>query len=333
MKAWLSRDPGPAETLEIAEIAEPEPGEGEMKVAVRAVSLNYPDALTIEDLYQFKPPRPFVPGGEVSGVVESVGPGVTAFVPGDRIVTIAGHGGLAEHMICKADGMTVKLPDAVPFELGATMMMTYGTTIHTYLDRVNLKAGETVLVLGAGGGIGMSAVELAKAMGARVVAAVSSPEKREAVLAAGADECIVYPRGELDTAASRELAGQFKAACPKGYDVIYDPVGGDYAEPALRSIGWEGRYAVIGFTAGIPKIPLNLTLLKGCQVIGVFWGAWVGLNPEGFRKQMEMVFDLLAAGKLKPLISETFAFEDAPKALARMRGRGAIGKLVVTVAE
>jgi NADPH2:quinone reductase len=333
MKAWLSRDPGPAETLEFAEIAEPEPGPGEMKVAVRAVSLNYPDALTIEDLYQFKPPRPFVPGGEISGVVETVGQGVTAFAPGDRVVCIGGHGGLAAKAVCKDSGMVVKLPDAVPFELGATIMMTYGTTIHTYLDRVNLQAGETVLVLGAGGGIGMSAVELAKAMGARVVAAVSSPEKREAVLAAGADECIVYPRGELDKAASRELAGQFKAACPKGYDVIYDPVGGDYAEPALRSIGWEGRYAVIGFTAGIPKIPLNLTLLKGCQVVGVFWGAWVGVNPDKFRTEMQQVFDLLAAGKLKPLISETFAFEDAPKALARMRGRGAIGKLVVSVSQ
>jgi NADPH2:quinone reductase len=333
MKAWLSRTAGPAETLELAEIDAPEPGPGELKLRVHAVSLNYPDALTIEDLYQFKPQRPFVPGGEVSGVVEAVGEGVAAFAPGDHVVAIGGHGGLAEEMVCKADGMTVKLPDEVPFDLGATMMMTYGTTIHTYVDRVNLKAGETVLVLGAGGGIGMSAVELAKAMGARVVAAVSSPEKREAVLAAGADECIVYPRGDLDKAAQRTLADQFKAACPKGYDVIYDPVGGDYAEPAIRSIGWEGRYAVIGFTAGIPKLPLNLTLLKGCQVIGVFWGAWVGLNPEGFREQMRMIFDLWSQGKLKPLISEHFAFEDAPRALARMRGRGAIGKLVVTVGD
>lgn len=331
MKAWLSREPGPAETLELTDIPEPEPGPGEIRVAVKAVSLNYPDALTIEDLYQFKPERPFVPGGEISGVVEALGEGVTAFAPGDRVVAIAGHGGLTEKIVCKDSGMIVKLPDAVPFDLGATLMMTYGTTIHTYLDRTGLKPGETVLVLGAGGGIGMSAVELAKAMGARVVAAVSSPEKRDAVLALGADECLVYPRSDLDKAASRDLANQFKQACPKGYDVIYDPVGGDYAEPAIRSIGWEGRYAVIGFTAGIPKLPLNLTLLKGCQVIGVFWGAWVGLNPEGFRKQMEIVFDLLAEGKLKPLISENFAFEDAPAALARMRGRGAIGKLVVTV--
>ncbi len=333
MKAWLSRNPGPAETLELTEIEAPEPGPGELKVRVHAVSLNYPDALTIEDLYQFKPQRPFVPGGEVSGVVEAVGDGVTGFAPGDRIVAIGGHGGLAEYIVCKAGGMVVKLPGTVPFDLGATMMMTYGTTIHTYLDRTGLKPGETVLVLGAGGGIGMSAVELAKAMGARVVAAVSSPEKREAVLAAGADECIVYPRGPLDKAASHALADQFKAACPKGYDVIYDPVGGDYSEPAIRSIGWEGRYAVIGFTAGIPKLPLNLTLLKGCQVIGVFWGAWVGLNPDKFAEQMQRVFDFLATGKLKPLISEKFAFGDAPAALARMRGRGAIGKLVVTVRE
>ncbi len=333
MKAWLSTNPGPAETLELAEIAVPEPGPGELKLRVHAVSLNYPDALTIEDLYQFKPQRPFVPGGEVSGVVEAVGEGVDAFAPDDRVVCIGGHGGLAEYMVCKADGMVVRLPDAVPFDVGATLMMTYGTTIHTYIDRTGLKPGETVLVLGAGGGIGMSAVELAKAMGARVVAAVSSPEKRDAVLAVGADECIVYPRDALDKAASRALADAFKAACPKGYDVIYDPVGGDYAEPAVRAIGWEGRYAVIGFTAGIPRLPLNLTLLKCCQVIGVFWGAWVGMNPDRFREQMQMVFDLWAEGKLKPLISETFAFEDAPQALARMRGRGAIGKLVVTVGE
>jgi NADPH:quinone reductase len=331
MKAWLSRNPGPSETMELGEIDAPEPGPGELKLRVHAVSLNYPDALMLEDLYQFKPQRPFVPGGEVSGVVESVGEGVTAFAPGDRVVAIGGHGGLAEYMVCKADGMTVRLPDAVPFDLGATMMMTYGTTIHTYLDRTGLKPGETVLVLGAGGGIGMSAVELAKAMGARVVAAVSSPEKRDAVLAAGADTCLVYPRGGIDKAASRALADQFKAACPNGYDVIYDPVGGDYAEPAVRSIGWEGRYAVIGFTAGIPKLPLNLTLLKSCQVIGVFWGAWAGRNPEAFREQMQMIFDFLAEGKLKPMISQNFAFADAPEALARMRGRGAIGKLVVNV--
>ena len=331
MKAWLSRDPGPAETMEFAEIDVPEPAAGEIKVRVRTVSLNYPDALMLEDLYQTKPPRPFVPGTEFSGVVEALGQAVTTFAPGDRVVCLS-NGGLGEVSICKAS-LAVKLPDTVPFDQGATMMMTSGTTIHALLDRVRLKAGETMLVLGAGGGIGMSAVELGKALGARVVAAVSSPEKRDAVLAAGADECLVYPRGDLDKAASRALAEQFKAACPKGYDVIYDPVGGDYAEPAIRSIGWEGRYAVIGFTAGIPKLPLNLTLLKCCQVVGVFWGAWAAMNQSEFRKEMQMIFDFVAEGKFTPMISEKFVLEDAPVALARMRGRSAIGKLVVTVSE
>ncbi len=331
MKAWLSKDPGPAETMEFTDICEPQPGPGELQVRVRTVSLNYPDALMLEDLYQTKPPRPFVPGTEYSGVVEAIGEGVSEFAPGDRVVCI-GNGGLGETALCKA-ALAVKLPDAVPFDVGATMMMTYGTTIHALLDRVHLKAGETMLVLGAGGGIGMSAVELGKALGARVVAAVSSPDKREAVLAAGADECLVYPRGDLDKAASRALADQFKAACPKGYDVIYDPVGGDYAEPAVRSIGWEGRYAVIGFTAGIPRLPLNLTLLKCCQVIGVFWGAWAAMNQPRFREEMDMLFEFWRTGALKPLISEHFALEDAPDALARMRARGAIGKLVVTVSE
>jgi len=317
--------------MEFAEIDAPEPARDEIKVRVRTVSLNYPDALMLEDLYQTKPPRPFVPGTEFSGVVEALGEGVTTFAPGDRVVCLS-NGGLGEVSTCKAS-LAVKLPDAVPFDLGATLMMTYGTTIHALLDRVHLKAGETMLVLGAGGGIGMSAVELGKALGARVVAAVSSPEKRDAVLAAGADECLVYPRGDLDRAASRSLAEQFKAACPKGYDVIYDPVGGDYAEPAIRSIGWEGRYAVIGFTAGIPKLPLNLTLLKCCQVVGVFWGMWAGMNQGRFREEMQMIFDFVAQGKFTPMISEHFALEDAPKALARMRGRGAIGKLVVTVSE
>ncbi|MCB2046689.1 MAG: NADPH:quinone oxidoreductase family protein [Novosphingobium sp.] len=331
MKAWLSRDPGPADTMELVEIDAPQPAAGELQVAVSAVSLNYPDALMLEDLYQTKPPRPFVPGTEFSGTVTALGEGVTSFNLGDRVVCIA-NGGLGETTVCKA-AMAVKLPDAVPFDVGATLMMTYGTNIHALLDRVHLKAGETMLVLGAGGGIGMAAVELGKALGARVVAAVSSPEKRDAVLAIGADEYVIYPRGDLDKAASRELANQFKAACPKGYDVIYDPVGGDYAEPAIRSIGWEGRYAVIGFTAGIPKMPLNLTLLKCCQVIGVFWGAWAMLNQDKYREEMQLIFDFVAEGKLKPLISENFAFEDAPKALARMRGRGAVGKLVVTVAD
>ena len=330
MKALLSIDPGPAETLQFGDIPVPAPGPEELLVRVEAVSLNYPDALMLEDLYQTKPPRPFVPGSEFSGIVEETGERVDRFAPGDRIVCISGHGGLAELTTCK-DTLAVKLPDEVPFDVGATLMMTYGTTIHALLDRVALKQGETMLVLGASGGIGISAVELGKALGAQVVAGVSSPEKREAVLAAGADECLIYPRGPLDKQASRDLANTFKAACPKGYDVIYDPVGGDYCEPALRAIGWEGRYAVIGFTAGIPRLPLNLTLLKCCQVVGVFWGVWAGNNPDRLREEMGMLFDMWREGRIKPLISERYTLDTAAQALAKMRGRGAIGKLVVSM--
>ncbi len=330
MKALLSIEPGPAETLEFRDIPVPTPGPGQLLIKVKAVSLNYPDALMMEDLYQTKPPRPFAPGGEASGIVEAIGEGVTGFAIGDRVVCICGHGGLGEYTLTGA-ALTTKLPDDMPFDVGATMMMTYGTTIHALLDRAGLKAGDTMLVLGASGGIGISAVELGKALGARVIAAVSSPEKREAVLAAGADECLIYPRGPLDKQASRDLADAFKAAATQGYDVIYDPVGGDYCEPALRSIAWEGRYAVIGFTAGIPKLPLNLTLLKACQVVGVFWGVWAGKNQDRLREEMAMLFDMWRDGRIKPLISERYTIDTAAQALAKMRGRGAIGKLVVSM--
>lgn len=330
MKTLLSYAPGPAETLRFAEMPDPVPGPGQVLVRVAATSLNYPDALMIEDLYQFKPERPFAPGNEVGGTVVSVGGGVSRIRPGDRVCGLCGHGGLAELVVCD-EAKTFVIPDAMPFDVAATMIMTYATNIHAYLDRTPVKPGHTVLVLGAAGGIGMSAVELAKALGARVVAGVSSAEKAEAVRQAGADEVIVYPRGPLDKDASRELAGRFKAARPQGYDVIYDPVGGDYAEPALRSIGWEGHYAVVGFTAGIPKIALNLALLKGCNITGIFWGGWATRNPERFAEQMGILFGLWNEGKIKPLISEVFAFDAAPLAIARMRNRGAIGKLVIRI--
>lgn len=330
MKALISREPGPADTLEFGELPEPVAGPGQLLVRPSAVSLNYPDALMMEDLYQNKPQRPFAPGGEMAGVVQAVGEGVTGFAPGDRVCGIAGHGGLAELATMNA-WMSSRIPDDMPFTVASTMTMTYATTIHALVDRTPVKPGDDLLVLGASGGIGMSAVELGKALGARVVAGVSSEEKREAVLAMGADEVIVYSRGPFDKDASRALANAFKAASPNGYAVIYDPVGGDYAEPALRSIAWEGRYAVIGFTAGIPKLPLNLTLLKACDVVGVYWGGWASRNRERFHEEMQMLFRFWQEGKIKPLISEQFPYERAPEALDRMRNRGAIGKLVVTL--
>lgn len=330
MKALLSHSPGPADTLQFATLPDPVPGPDQVLVRVKAVSLNYPDTLMIEDLYQFKPERPFAPGTEVAGTVEAVGANVTQFKPGDRVCALCGHGGLAELAVAPA-ASCFRIPDEMGFDVASTILMAYGTNIHGLVDRGQLRAGDTMLVLGASGGIGITAVELGKAMGARVVGAVSSPEKADYVRKAGADDVIVYPAGALDKDMSRALAVQFKAACPQGYDVIYDVIGGDYAEPALRSIGWEGRYLVIGFTAGIPKIPTNLALLKACSIVGVFWGSWSERNPGELAKDMEELFALWQAGKIKPLISRKYAFEDAAQAIGLMRGRGAIGKLVVEV--
>ncbi|MBL0967250.1 MAG: NADPH:quinone oxidoreductase family protein, partial [Blastomonas sp.] len=280
MKALLSNAAGGPETLEMTEVDAPVAGAGELLVAVKACSINFPDALIIKDMYQLKPQRPFAPGSEIAGIVEAVGEGVTGWAVGDRVIAGTGFGGLVEKKVVSAAG-AYKLPDQFSFEQGASLLMTYGTSIHALKDRGHIKPGDTLLVLGAAGGVGLAAIELGKAFGALVVGAVSSEEKAEAARAAGADEVIVYGRAPFDKEASKALAEQFKAAGGKGgFDVIYDPVGGDYAEPALRSIGWEGRYLVVGFPAGIPKLPLNLTLLKSCDVCGVFWGAFAARDPQ-----------------------------------------------------
>lgn len=333
MRALLSTQVGGPETLTIGELPDPVAKPGEVVVAVKACALNYPDVIIIEDKYQFKPPRPFAPGGEIAGVVEAVGEGVTAFKPGDRVLGSTGWNGLAEKVAVDQRRL-YPLPEGKSFERGASLLMTYGTSIHALLDRGCLKAGDTLLILGAAGGIGLSAIELGRAFGARVVAAVSSEDKAAAARAAGADETVVYGRAPFDKDQSKALAEQFKAAVgPDGAQVIYDPVGGDYAEPALRSIGWEGRYLVVGFPAGIPKLPLNLTLLKSCDVCGVFWGAFAARDPKANAAHVEHLFRLWEAGKINPHVSETFAFEDGSKAIAKLASRGAIGKLVVKVAD
>jgi NADPH2:quinone reductase len=333
MRALLSRAPGGPDTLEMGELPDPQAGPGEVIVAVKACAINYPDVLVIEDKYQFKPPRPFAPGGEVSGVVESVGEGVTAFKPGDRVMGNTGMGGLVETLAMKADAL-YPVPEARSFEEGAAMLLTYGTTIHALVDRGHIREGETLLVLGAAGGVGLAAVELGKAFGARVVGAVSSEEKAQAVREAGADEVIVYARAPFDKDQSKALAEQFKAAAGTGgFDLIYDAVGGDYAEPALRAIAWEGRYLVIGFPAGIPKLPLNLTLLKSCDVCGVFWGAFAAREPERNRTNIARLFELWGEGRIAPRVTEVFPFERGGEAIAKMANRAAIGKLVVRVAE
>ncbi|OJU15387.1 MAG: NADPH:quinone oxidoreductase [Sphingomonas sp. 66-10] len=329
----LSTAIGGPETLTIGELPEPTPKPGEVVVAVKACAVNYPDVLVIEDKYQFKPPRPFAPGGEASGVVISVGEGVSAFKPGDRVMGNSGMGAMAERVAFR-EAALYPLPAERSFEEGASMLLTYGTTIHALVDRGHIKAGDSLLVLGAAGGVGLAAVELGKALGARVVGAVSSEEKAQAVRDAGADDVLIYGRGPFSKEESKALADAFKAkAGPDGFNLVYDAVGGDYAEPALRSIAWEGRYLVIGFPAGIPRLPLNLTLLKSCDVCGVFWGAFAARDPQANRANIARLFELWAAGKIAPKVTGVFPLEQGGEAIARLGRRDAIGKLVVRVAE
>jgi NADPH:quinone reductase-like Zn-dependent oxidoreductase len=332
MRALLSKAVGGPDTLELTELPDPVAGPGRVVVRVRACAINYPDVLIIEDKYQFRPERPFAPGGEIAGEIDSVGEGVSGWQKGDRVIAMLGHGGLSEKVIADPAKL-YRLPEGRSFAEGASLILTYATTIHALLDRGHLKAGQSLLVLGAAGGVGLAAIELGKAYGARVVAAVSSEEKAAAAKAAGADETIIYGRAPFDKAASKALADQFKAAGGKqGFDVIYDPVGGDYAEPALRSIGWEGRYLVVGFPAGIPRLPLNLTLLKSCDVCGVFWGAFAARDPQANQAHVDTLFRLWSEGKIAPKVTDTFPLERGGDAIAKMAARGAIGKLVVELA-
>jgi len=331
MKALLSDQPGGPDTLKVTELPDPQPGPGELLVRVRAAAINYPDVLIIEDKYQFKPPRPFAPGGEIAGQVEAVGEGVEGWTAGNRLIAVPGWGGLAEKIVIPAK-MAIPLPDTRSFTDGAALLLTYATSIHALYDRGRLEAGETLLVLGAAGGVGLAAVELAKAKGARVIAAVSSQEKAEAAKQAGADEVVVYPAGPFDRDGQKALAQLFKDAVgPDGADVIYDPVGGDYAEPALRSIAWEGRYLVVGFPAGIPKLPLNLTLLKSCDVCGVFWGAFAARDPKANAAHVQTLFRLWDEGKIGPKVSATYSLDQGGQAIAAMAARKVIGKVVVTI--
>src|SRR5580698_6968549 len=306
MKALLSKTVGGPDTLVLEDIPSPKPRPGFAVVSVKAIGVNYPDVLIIEDKYQFKPARPFAPGGEVSGIVKEVGEGVTHVKPGDRVLGNTGWGGMAEELSLEASRL-IKIPDAMPFDEAAAFIMTYGTSYHALKDRGHLKPGESLLVLGAAGGVGLAAVELGKAMGARVIGAASSQEKVDLAIAHGAESGVVYPRGPFDRDGQKALADLFKKACgPNGADVIYDGVGGDYAEASLRSIAWEGRFLVVGFPAGIPKLPLNLTLLKSCQVVGVFWGAAVARDAVAHQRNVKELVDLYAAGKIRPHVSEHF---------------------------
>ena len=331
MKALLSKQAGGPETLVLEDIAEPSAGPGQVRVAVRACAVNFPDLLIIQDLYQYKPPRPFAPGAEVAGVVDAVGEGVEHVRMGDRVLLSPARSGMAEKAVGPA-GNCWKIPDAMPFDEAAALLMTYGTSQHALKDRAALRSGETLLVLGAAGGVGLAAVELGKAMGARVVAAASSVEKLALAGDHGADEGVQYPAGPLDKTQARALTDRFKAACgADGAQVIYDGVGGDYTEAALRAIGWQGRHLVVGFTAGIPKLPLNLTLLKSCQVVGVFWGEFTARYPAQHAANVAALMALYHDGRIKPAVTERFPLARGAEAIARLGGRQARGKVVVVI--
>jgi NADPH2:quinone reductase len=331
MKAMLSKSVGGPQTLVLEDLPDPVPGAGEVLLAVRACGVNYPDLLIIEDRYQFKPPRPFAPGGEVAGVVEAIGPGVRNLNRGDRVIGSCGHGGMADKLVIAADSCFV-MPPTMPFDIASALVLTYGTSLHALKDRAQIRPGELLLVLGAAGGVGLSAIELGKAMGARVIAAASSEEKVALARRHGADDGVVYPTGPFDRAGTKALSDLFKRACgEKGADVIYDPVGGDYSEAALRAIAWEGRLLVVGFPSGIPRLPLNLALLKSCQIVGVFWGGFARRDPAANAANIAELMQLYAKGAIKPLVSERYPLARAGEAIARLAARKAMGKIVVTM--
>ena len=312
MRALVSAAPGGPQSLEWTELPSPEPGPGELRLRVLACGINYPDVLIIEDKYQFKPPRPFSPGSEVAGVVEAVGEGAESWRIGDRVLVVLPYGGLAEELIVSARDAH-RLPDGGDAIEGAGLLLAYATTLYALADRGGLNEGETLLVLGAAGGVGLAAIEIGKAMGARVVAGVSSDAKAEAASQAGADAVFVYERGPFDKDGARALSQSIKQAVgPAGAHVAYDPVGGAYTEAALRSLAWGGRHLVIGFPAGIPAPPLNLALLKSVDIRGVFWGAFAMQDPQGNAVLVQQLFDCWCEGRIRPRIDRVYPFDRRP---------------------
>jgi NADPH:quinone reductase len=322
MKAVLCKEYGPPESLVIEDIASPTPGKGQVVVSVKACGVNFPDTLIIQGKYQFKPTMPFSPGSEVSGIVKEVGEGVDTVQVGDHVIAFTGWGGFAEEVVTEASKL-ITLPGDIDFVTAAAFTLVYGTAHHALKDRAQIKAGETLLVLGAAGGVGLASVELGKVMGARVIAAASSAEKLAVCQQLGADELINYTTEDLRERIKTLTWGN-------GVDVIIDPLGGAYSEPALRSIAWNGRFLVIGFAAGdIPRIPLNLALLKGCSIVGVFWGSFTEREPEHNQENLHELLTWLAQGKLKPHISETYPLEGAAHALNDVLNRKVKGKAVL----
>ncbi len=322
MKAVVCKAWGLPETLVIEDVPTPQPKAGEVLVDIRAASVNYPDVLMIQKRYQIQPELPFIPGSEVAGVVSALGEGVSNVKLGDRVIAFCSLGGFAEKVVVKAAGL-IPTPAALDDATAAAFTLVYGTSYHAVLDRGELKAGQTMLVLGAAGGVGLAAVEIGKAVGARVIACASSDEKLAVCKAHGADVLINYTTQDL-RAAIKEATGGL------GPDVVYDPVGGIYAEPSFRSIGWRGRYLVVGFANGeIPKLPWNLALLKGASIVGVFWGDYVRREPQANAQAMRAMMAWVAEGKLKPLVSARYALADTPAAFNALAKRQATGKIVI----
>jgi NADPH:quinone reductase len=322
LKALLCTSHGLPDTLVLTEVPDPIAGPGEVSVRMRAAGVNFPDVLIIQNKYQFKPALPFAPGSELAGVIDSVGSGVTHLKVGDPVIAFSGHGAFAQLVKVSASAV-IPLPASMPFDLAAAFTLTYGTSWHALVDRAQLKAGETVLVLGAAGGVGLAAVQISKALGARVIAAASTAEKLQVCANSGADELINYTTEDLRERLKVLTGG-------KGPNVIYDPVGGDLAEPAFRSIAWRGRYLVVGFAQGdIPKLPLNLALLKGADLQGVFWGDYTKREPKKFSQDLHDLFALLQQGKLKPLVSRRYPLAQGAQALNEVMQRKVVGKLVI----
>jgi NADPH2:quinone reductase len=322
MHAWLCENPTGVDALQWKELPTPQPKAGEVLIEIRAASLNFPDLLIVQNKYQFKPPLPFVPGSEYAGIVTAVGEGVTHLKAGQNVACLSGTGGFGTHAVAPAD-RCMPMPPQMSFVDAAAFIMTYATSHHALLDRGQLKAGETLLVLGAAGGVGTAAVQIGKAAGARVIAAASSDEKCELCRAQGADATINYGREDLREAIKAATGG-------KGIDVVYDPVGGDFAEPAFRSIAWRGRYLVIGFAAGpIPAIPLNLPLLKGASIVGVFWGEYSRREPKAAAAMLAELARWYVEGKIKPVIDGTLPMAELKAAYAHMGSRGVKGKVVM----
>ena len=332
MKALQCVELGGPDKLKINELDSPSATPGHVVIDVKSGSINFPDVLMIQGLYQFQPPLPFTPGGESAGIISEVGEEVTKFKVGDKVFAMTGTGAFAEKILAHEASCTL-IPDSMDYDSAAALSMTYGTSLYALKQRANIQPGETLLVLGASGGVGIAAIELGKAMGAKVIAAASTQDKIDMCMAHGADEGFIYPSGNLDRDQQKELSNKIKELTDGvGANVVYDPVGDSYSEPCLRATAWEGRYLVIGFAAGeIPKIPLNITLLKGCQIVGVFWGAWVGMYPDENNKNFAELFKLHAEGKINPEVSQKYSLEDSADAFLHLANRKAKGKVIINM--